>query len=175
MKIELKDVIGPLITAGALAFGVIQYGFTSYDEFVKPVREAQLQVYKETADIAGQIATLPKGSPEQEKLLHEFLQLYYGRLTMLQDFGHGRDEDSKKTGVCEDPNKPPTVEEAATVFKACLERQDCRDNLESVRILSQALAYTCRESLRKSWRYSSTGFRPEYQKAIRDHEGSFQK
>ena len=170
MKIELKDflgILGPLITGVALGFGVYQYQATSYDEFVKPMRDAQLQVCKDTADIAGQIATLPKDSPENEKLRRDFLQLYYGRLTMFQDFDHGPADDSKE--------KPPTVEEAATVFKTCLERQDCRDNLESVRKLSQALAYTCRESLRKSWRYTQKEFRYEYKKAIKDYEQSFQK
>lgn len=185
MKLELKDFVGPLITGAALTFGVIQYQFTSYDEFVKPVRDAELQVYKDTADIAGQIATLPKGSPEQEKLHRDFLRLYYGPLTMLQDFAHGRSEDSKETARtqdmketarCEDPNeKIPTVEEAATAFKTCLERQDCRDDLDSVRRLSQALAYTCRESLRKSWRYSVTEFNCEYKKTIHNYEKRFQK
>lgn len=165
MKIEMKDVIGPLITAAALSFGVMQYGSTSYDEFVKPVREAQLKLYQEISDTAAVIATQPRDSPEQEKSRRDFLRLYYGPLTMLEDFSHGRT----------DRGDDPTVEEAATVFKTCLERQDCRDDSEAVHRLSRALAYTCRESLRKSWRYETNGFRLEHRTTILEFENKFQK
>ncbi|HXM25870.1 MAG TPA: hypothetical protein VN957_07590 [Chthoniobacterales bacterium] len=57
MKIEMKDILGPLITGLALSFGVVQYMSTSYDEFLKPVREAQLRLYQETSDTAALIAT----------------------------------------------------------------------------------------------------------------------
>jgi hypothetical protein len=165
MKLEIKDIIGPLITATALSFGVIQYGATSYDEFVKPVREAQLKLYQEISDTAALIATQPKDSPEQGKNRRDFLRLYYGPLTMLEDFSHGRT----------DGPDDPTVEEAATVFKTCLERQDCKDDAEAVHKLSRALAYTCRESLRKSWRYKAAGFRPEHKTTILEYEKRFQK
>jgi hypothetical protein len=113
----------------------------------KPVREAQLKLYQEISDTAALIATLPKDSPEQEKSRRDFLRLYYGPLTMAEDFSHGRTDEADD----------PTVE-AAALFKMCLERQDCRDDTEAVHRLSRALAYTCRESLRKSWRYKAPGF-----------------
>jgi hypothetical protein len=83
---------------------------------------------------------------------------------MFQDFDHGPTEDP--TG--------PTVKKAATVFKTCLERQECRDDVDSVHKLSQALAYMCRESLRKSWRYDKE-FPSEHEDIIHDYEKRFQK
>jgi hypothetical protein len=143
MKLELKDVLGPLLTTAALIGGILQYRATTYDEFVKPVREAQLKLYEEACTKAAQVATLPSSSPVREDSRRDFLQLYYGPLTMVEDFDHGPKEKQDSL----------TVEDVMRVLKTCLEKEDCKDDTKAIQRLSRALARTCRESLRRSWRY----------------------
>jgi hypothetical protein len=161
MKIELKDILGPLLTSAALFWGVMQYKATSYTDFIKPVRDSELQVYQNIVKTAAIIATSQKGSPEREQSSLEFNQLYYGLLTMVQDFDHGRREPVVR------------VEKAATIFHACLERPDCRDDTNALINLSQALAYTCRESLRDSWLYKPTDFNATHKKVIDEYAKRF--
>jgi len=162
MRIELKDILGPLLTSAALFWGVYQYRATTYSDFIKPMRDSELLTYQKLVETAALVATLPKGSPEKEKSSREFILIYDGLLAMVQDFDHG-------------PRLPAVkVAKAATNFKTCLERPDCRDDAQALANLSRALAYTCRESLRDSWRYAPTNFDQTHKNVIDEYAKKFQ-
>ena len=88
MPLKLKDLIGPGVAAAAVAAGILQYRSTSQDEFIKPVREAQLKLYEEASSAAAQIATLQPQSAEWTTAKRKFLTLYYGPLAIVEDFDH---------------------------------------------------------------------------------------
>lgn len=131
-----KDFLTPAIALLGLGFGLWQYWRTSKREFEKPLREAQLQLYREATATAAILATEPRGSTKWKQALADFHRLYFGPLAMLEDFKHD-------VGANE-----LTVEEAMIVFKSVLDQagQD-----KKLRNLSLALAHTCRESLGRSW------------------------
>jgi hypothetical protein len=112
MRIELKDMLRPVLTTLALLLGIAQYRWSSYDDFVKPVREAELKVYLEVSDTAARIAILPKGSPDRDKSRTDFLRVYYGSLTMLRDFDHcpQANKADQDPIVQKTPDDNPTVE-----------------------------------------------------------------
>src|SRR5262245_21542570 len=95
-SLEMKDLVGPGVAALAVAVGVSQYRSTSQDEFLKPVREAQLKLYQEASSAAAQIAILPRESTDRTKAQQSFLSLYYGPLAIVEDFNHAPPHDDDK-------------------------------------------------------------------------------
>jgi hypothetical protein len=143
MPLKLKDLIGPGVAAAAVAAGILQYRATSQDEFIKPVREAQLKLYQEASSAAAQIATLQSQSAEWTTAKGKFLTLYYGPLAIVEDFDHVSKKDDEKT---------LSVEEAMILFKSCMDNeQQCNALGADLKNLSLALAHTCRESLGRAF------------------------
>lgn len=160
MNLKLKDLIGPAVALVAVAAGILQYRLTSQQDFIKPVREAQLKLYEEASSAAAQLATFQRSAPEWMKSHQEFLKLYYGPLAIVEDFDH----------LAEHRNEPLTVEQAMIIFKSCLDdEQQCRKLGADLLELSLALAHTCRESLSRSWGYDVKQLKGDYQKLAQDY------
>ncbi len=158
--IQLKDLIGPVVALLAVGGGLWQYRRTSKREFIKPLREAQLQLYQAATSAAAKLATLPRDSEEWSKNHTEFLRLYYGPLAIFEDFDH-------RPGA-----KTLTVERAMVVFKTCLDDTTQDEQLQD---LSLALAHTCRESLGRSWGVELPQLHGTYQKLAMDYWERIQK
>lgn len=153
-SLKLKDLIGPIVAAIAVTVGIWQYRSTSQDEFLKPVREAQLKLYQDASSAAARIATLEPKSPDWIKAQQEFLALYYGPMAIVEDFDHIPQPEAKKL----------SVEEAMIIFKSCMDdTQQCEDLSTNLTDLSLALAHTCRESLARSWGEDFKELKGDYQ------------
>jgi hypothetical protein len=156
MTLELKDILGPAVALIAVGWGLLQYRATSKNEFIKPIREAQLRLYIDATSAAANLATLPKEGTEWQQAYNKFHQLYYGPLTIFEDYEHST--SAKETNV--------TVEEAMIAFKACLDDPSC----ERLKDLSLALGHTCRSSLGASWGYDVPQLQGDYQRLIRSKQ-----
>jgi hypothetical protein len=150
MTIEF-DVLTSIVAAVALVVGLLQYRSTAKKDFIKPIREEQLDLYLQASGAAAGLATLQRGSPKWKRVQDDFLRLYYGPLAMLEDFEHSSET---KLGV--------TVEKAMIAFKSALDGE--ADT--ALKNLSLGLAHTCRISLGKSWGYDVRQLRGDYQELI---------
>jgi hypothetical protein len=163
----MKDLVGPVVAAGAVGVGILQYRATSQEEFLKPVREAQLELYREASSAAAQIAILPRESADRTKAQQNFLTLYYGPLAIVEDFHHAppRSDDKKHD---DDGKTLPSVEQVMILFKKCMDDEPkCNSLGANLQNLSLALAHTCRESLGRSWGQDFPQLEGDYQvKAI---------
>lgn len=160
MFLKLNDLIGPGVALVAVAIGLWQYRSTSQNEFIKPVREAQLKLYQEASSAAAQVATLRRGTPEWTRSHQEFLKLYFGPLAIVEDFEHAPGEGEKQL----------TVEDAMVIFKSCLDDEKrCEELGAGLLGLSLALAHTCRESLGRSWGYEVRQLEGDYQRLALDY------
>jgi hypothetical protein len=141
-----KDIIiplvGPLVALGAVIFGLVQYRRTSKRDFIKPLREAQLDLYREACSATALVATSPRDDGAWVKSKTEFLRLYFGPLAILEN----SDRESEGHGL--------SVESAMFLFKRCMENEpQCGEFGTSLPNLSLALAHACRESLGHTWGY----------------------
>src|SRR5208283_2499062 len=93
------DVLGAMVAAVAVGIGLWQYRTTSRNEFLKPVREAQLRLYEQASSAAAKVATLPKDSAGWSDARDEFLRLYWGPLAIVEDYRHNASTDSGKVTV----------------------------------------------------------------------------
>jgi hypothetical protein len=156
-----KDILEPIATIFATSFalgvGVWQYRRTALEDFAKPLREAQLRTYQKAAAAAGSLATLPTGTEGWEAARNEFLQLYYGQLTMFEDFDH------------EPGAKYVTVERAMIALKHCLDNEHWTE----LRSLALGLGHTCRHSLGKVWGYNLPQLRGDYGSSVLGYEEKF--
>jgi len=157
----LKDALPIVVAVLGILFGLLQYRSTSHDEFLKPIREAQLQLYQDASSAAATLSTAPKGSPEWKKAKGDFLRLYYGPLAIVENYEH---KEGKK-------NEAITVERAMIAFKSCLDNTDCPN--DTMLSLSLALAHTCRISLGTSWGFSDAQLQGDYQQMIRTYSDQY--
>ena len=153
----LKDIAGPAVALVALGVGLWQYKSTSNRDFIRPVREAQLNLYQQASMAAAGIANSAKDSPEWQKSHYDFVRLYDGPMAIVEDFDHS---PAGSTRV--------TVEKAMIAFRTCIEDKKCSDNPKQLRDLSLALAHTCRVSLGSSWGYDVEQLHGDYQKLIQE-------
>jgi hypothetical protein len=158
--IETKDAATILIALVAASVGLWQYISTSHDEFLKPVRENQLQLYVQASAAAASLATIPTDDPEWKKARERFLQLFYGPLAIVENYQH-----VVKAG---EPREV-TVERAMIAFKACLDDKTCVGTGEMLD-LSLALAHTCRISIGSSWGFKAKQLEGTYQTLIEKYE-----
>jgi hypothetical protein len=86
--IELKDALAVVVGTVAVIIGLIQYHYTSRNEFLKPIRETQLKLYVDASSAAASIATLPQNSKEWNTARSDFLRLYYGPLAIVESYKH---------------------------------------------------------------------------------------
>lgn len=135
-SLRLKDFVslgGLGVAAVAAVVGLVEYRSTSRNEFIKPLREAQLVLYKDASSAAAQIATLQFQAPEWTKAKQDFVTLYYGPMALLEEFDHVARRDDEKL----------SVEEAMILFKSCMDdEQQCKELGSNLTNLSLALA-TC--------------------------------
>ena len=90
-SLRLKDFVslgGLGVAAVAAVVGLVEYRSTSRNEFIKPLREEQLVLYKDASSAAAQIATLQFQAPEWTKAKQDFVTLYYGPMALLEEFDH---------------------------------------------------------------------------------------
>jgi hypothetical protein len=109
LQLELKDVLGPLVGLVVLAVGLLQYRSTTYKDFIRPVREAQLKLYQEASSAAAMTALRSGDTADGKKSREDFLRLYYGPLAIVENFDHTAAAAKDKL----------TVEKAMIIFK-CL-------------------------------------------------------
>jgi hypothetical protein len=157
--IPAKDALTLVLASVAVVIGLLQYHYTSRSEFLKPVRETQLQLYVEASSAAATLATAPRSSEEWRKANLDFLRLYFGPLAMVEDYRHTVQGDDKNQNV--------TVEQAMMAFKGCLDDPSCVGSWK-MNQLSLALAHTCRVSLGSSWGFMAAQLQGDYQKVIED-------
>jgi hypothetical protein len=159
--IELKDVLTIVGATVAVIIGLVQYHYTSRDEFLKPIRESQLNLYVEASSAAARVATLPQDSKEWKAARADFLRLYYGPLAIVENYEHEKRHGDDQT---------VTVEQAMMAFKGCMDDSNCviSDMLQDY---SLALAHTCRASLGTSWGFSDAQLRGDYQHIILNFPG----
>ena len=149
---ELKDILTLAIGTVAIGTGLMQYHYTSRDEFLKPIRETQLKLYVDASSAAASLATLPPDSKEWNQAHEDFLRLFYGPMAIVENYHHDRN-----------PSDAVTVEQAMIAFNACLDDSSCDKANYAL-----ALAHTCRTSLGSSWGFSDAQLRGDYQKMISD-------
>ena len=154
--VELKDALTLLAAVVAVAIGLFQYYHTSRGEFLKPIREKQLQLYVDASAAAATLATAPQDSDEWKKANFDFLRLYYGPLAMFEDYRHQQ--------TSQNPDQV-TVEQAMIAFKKCLDDPSCSGSNDMYN-LSLALAHTCRVSLGTSWGFEAKQLEGDYQRMI---------
>ncbi len=159
--IELKDALTILVGTIAVIVGLIQYHYTSKNEFLKPIRETQLRLYVEASSAAANLATLPRNSNGWTAAKADFNRLYYGPLAIVENYDH---EQRRRDG------QTVTVEQAMMAFKGCLDDSNCVIS-SMMQEYSLALAHTCRVSLGTSWGFSDAQLRGDYQKMILNSPG----
>ena len=135
--------------------GLIQYNATSRAEFLRPFRQAQLDLYQQASSAAASLATLPRTDPAWITAKNDFLRLYYGPMAMVEDYRHGLSGDKTKV----------TVEQAMIAFKKCLDDAAC----PVLQGLSLGLAHTLRVSIGTSWGFEAEQLSGDYQKLINDY------
>jgi hypothetical protein len=91
--LKVKDVV--TLTAAMLAVfaTLLVYHLTSNEEFLKPIRQKQLDLYVEASGAASSLATLPPEGIDWNKARNDFQRLCYGPLAMFEDYQ--RDFDAK--------------------------------------------------------------------------------
>jgi hypothetical protein len=122
----LKVVAGLLAAIGA-GFGLYEYVDGVQRESKRPYWERQVALYFDATSAAATLAT-SGDEPERKKAAAEFWRLYWGPLAVVED---------------------PQVEAAMVEFAKCIDKPCPQDQLQR---LSLALAHTCRNSLRTSWK-----------------------
>lgn len=127
----LKVVAGLLAAIGA-GFGLYEYVDGVQRESKRPYWERQVALYFDATSAAATLAT-SRDEPERKKAAAEFWRLYWGPLAVVED---------------------PQVEAAMVEFAKCIDKQCPQDQLQR---LSLALAHTCRNSLRTSWKLTLRG------------------
>jgi hypothetical protein len=179
------DVLAPLAALIAILAGLWQYRRTAREEFLKPIREAQLNLYQQASDAAALLATLKIDSDNWKKAHEDFHRLFYGSLCIVENFEHSEITtyrmkirsyvreattnfvkllySSDRTVVKKTQNV--TVEQAMVAFQLCLNRRDD----SKLRDLSLGLAHTCRVSLGKDWNVEVPQLDGKYQKLIEDY------
>jgi hypothetical protein len=150
-----KDWLTIIVAVLGLTFGLLQYVKSSRDEFLRPIREAQLNLYQEASSVAAKLATLPPDGAEWKAAYYDFLRLYYGPLAIVENYRHQPSSD----------NADPTVENAMIAFKTCLDDPSCIGS-NDMRNLSLGLAHTCRVSLGATWGFHAAQLDGDYQKLI---------
>jgi hypothetical protein len=163
-----KDIIiplvGPAVTSVLVVFGFWQYRRTSQRDFIQPLRQAQLDLYREACSAAALVATLPKDGAPWKKSRAEFLRLYYGPLAIVEDFDHQPGGDRL------------TVERAMILFKRCLDDQPQCDQFDSsLATLSLALAHACRESLGRTWGHDLAQLKGTYHERALEYARRLEK
>jgi hypothetical protein len=149
---ELKDILTIGVGTIALGIGLVQYHYTSRNEFLKPIRETQLKLYVDASSAAASLATLPENSKEWNDASADFLRLFYGPMAIVENF---------------EPSESITVEQAMVAFKECLGDAACNK-----RKYALALAHTCRVSLGTSWGFDDKELEGKYQNLIRSKPSS---
>jgi hypothetical protein len=138
-----------------LTVGLLQYRKTSRGEFLKPIREAQLDLYQQASSAAAKLATIPRSDPEWNKARSDFLTLYYGPLAIVENYNHRPSSN----------DTDPTVEEAMMAFKVCLDLPSCEGS-NDMKNLSLGLAHTCRVSIGATWGFTADPLDGDYQNLI---------
>jgi hypothetical protein len=154
----MKDFLTLLLAFVGLTVGLFQYYRTSRDEFLKPIRQAQLDLYEQASTAAARLATLPRDGDGWRGARDDFLKLYYGPLAIFEDYRHGPSDDSGTV----------TVEQAMIAFKMCLDDPEGVGASE-MQNLSLGLAHTLRVSLGSSWRFKAPQLSGEYQHLIQKY------
>lgn len=152
---NIKDWLTIIVAVVGLTVGLLQYMKTSRDEFLRPIREAQLNLYQDASSVAAKLATLPRDGAEWKAAQYDFLRLYYGPLAIVENYRHQPSND----------NANPTVEQAMVAFKRCLDDQNCIGS-KDMQNLSLGLAHTCRVSLGATWGFHAAQLDGDYQKLI---------
>jgi hypothetical protein len=158
VQMETKDVLTLAVAVVGLTLGLIQYHVTSRAEFLKPIREAQLDLYEQASTAAARISTLPRDGDGWKGARDDFLKLYYGPLTMVEDYRHGASGDDETV----------TAEQAMIAFKMCLDDPGCVGSNE-MKNLSLGLAHTLRVSLGSSWGFKAAQLSGDYQDLIQKY------
>jgi hypothetical protein len=156
--VEAKDVLTLVVAIAGFTVGLCQYRSTSRAEFLKPIRQAQLDLYQQASSAAARLATLPSADPEWKVAKNDFLRLYYGPLAIVEDYRRGEPSDDKTV----------TVEQAMIAFNMCLDDTKCVGSGELMD-LSLGLAHTCRISLGKSWGFKADQLSGDYQKRVEEY------
>jgi hypothetical protein len=154
---NLKDILTIGIGSAALAIGLVQYHYTSQNEFLKPIRETQLKLYVDASSAAASLATLPVDSKEWKDARADFLRLFYGPMAIVENYESDPGQSSEAI----------TVERAMIAFKECLDDASCEK-----RNYALALAHTCRVSLGTSWGFDYKELEGKYQNLIRSKPNS---
>jgi hypothetical protein len=153
-----KDVLTLAVAIVGLTLGLIQYHVTSRAEFLRPIRQAQLDLYQQASTAAARLSTLPRDGDAWKGARDDFLKLYYGPLAIVEDYSHG-----PSVG-----NGTVTVEQAMIAFKMCLDDPGCAGSRE-MKELSLGLAHTLRVSLGSSWGFKAVQLTGDYQDLIKKY------
>jgi hypothetical protein len=157
---KTSDYLGFGLAAIGFIVGLWQYRQTSRDQFLAPIRQAQIDLYRQASSAASRVATLPANGTDWNQAKDEFLMLYYGPLAIVEDFDH--DVPSDKDEI--------TVEKAMITFKTCLEDSGCAGS-DMIRVFSLGLAHTLRISLGATWGFQAPQLDGKYQKAFEAYPG----
>jgi len=155
---ETKDVLTLGVAIVGLTLGLIQYHVTSRAEFLKPIREAQLDLYEQASTAAARLSTLPRDGDGWKGARDDFLKLYYGPLAMVEDYRHGLSDDSETV----------TVEQAMIAFKMCLDEPGCIGSSE-MKDLSLGGAHNIRVKLGSYWGFKAAQLSGKYQDVIQKY------
>jgi hypothetical protein len=76
--LKLNGVLTLVLAVVGLVWGLVQYHISSRADFLKPIRESQLDLYRQASTAAARLSTLPADENEWKSAKADFLTLYYG-------------------------------------------------------------------------------------------------
>src|SRR6266704_158826 len=113
---ETKDYVTLGLAVIGFAAGLWPYNVTSRNTFLAPIRQAQLDLYRQASSAASRLSTLSPNGDEWNQARNEFRMLYYGPLAMVENYRHTSDNKTEPP-----VEQEPTVEQAMIAFNSCLE------------------------------------------------------